>query len=33
MTALRIFRLCARYGISHDRAAMLAALIWGAGHE
>lgn len=33
MMGLRISRLCARYGISHDRAAMLAALIWGASHE
>ncbi len=33
MMALRISRLCIRYGISHDRAAMLAALIWGAGRD
>lgn len=33
MMALRIARLCARYGLSHDRATMLAALIWGNGHE
>lgn len=32
MTALRIARLCARYGLSHDRAALLAALIWENGH-
>ncbi|SIS59030.1 hypothetical protein SAMN05421772_101678 [Paracoccus saliphilus] len=33
MTALRISRLCARYGISQARAAMLAALIWGGGND
>ncbi len=33
MMALRISRLCIRYGISHDRAAMLAALIWGTGRD
>lgn len=33
MTALRISLLCHRFGIDADRAAMLAALIWGAGHE
>lgn len=33
MMALRISRLRIRYGISHDRAAMLASLIWGVGHD
>lgn len=33
MTALRISRLCARYGINPERAAMLAALIWGGGND
>lgn len=33
MMALRIARLCRLLGISHERAALLAALIWGAGHE
>jgi len=33
MMALRISRLCNRYGISHDHAAMLAAMIWGAGRD
>ena len=33
MMALRISRLCIRYGISHDRAAMLAALIWGGDRD
>jgi hypothetical protein len=33
MIALRISRLCIRYGISHDRAAMLAALIWGVDRD
>lgn len=33
MTVLRIACLSARYGLSPDRAAMLAAFIWGGGHE
>ncbi|CAM3139412.1 hypothetical protein PANO111632_05035 [Paracoccus nototheniae] len=33
MTALRIARLSARYGLPPDRAALLAAFIWGCGHE
>ena len=32
MMALRIAVLCHRYGIDADRAAMLAAFIWGGGH-
>lgn len=31
--ALRIAVLCHRYGIDADRAAMLASLVWGCGHE
>lgn len=33
MMAARIARLTARYGLSHHRAALLAALIWGSDHE
>jgi len=33
MMALRISRLCIRYGISYDRAALMASFIWGAGHD
>lgn len=33
MMPLRISILCRRFGIDADRAAMLAAFIWGAGHE
>lgn len=33
MTALRIALLCDRYGLTPDRAAMLAAFIWGAAHD
>lgn len=33
MMALRLSLLMHRYGIDADRAAMLAALIWGCGHE
>ena len=33
MMALRLSLLCSRYGITADRAAMLAAFIWGTGHE
>ncbi len=33
MMALRISILCQRFGIDPDRAAMLAVLVWGAGHE
>ncbi len=33
MMALRLSFLCQRYGIDAERAAMLAAFIWGAGHE
>lgn len=33
MTALRIAYLCHRLGIDANRAAMLAAFIWGAGHD
>lgn len=31
MTAIRIAYLCHRYGFGPERAAMLAALIWGGG--
>lgn len=33
MMPLRISLLCRRFGMDADRAALLAALIWGAGHE
>lgn len=33
MTALRIALLTQRYGFDADRAAMLASLVWGCGHE
>lgn len=33
MMALRIAVLCHRYGIDADRAAMLAAFVWGHGYE
>lgn len=33
MTALRIAMLCDRYGLTPERAAMLAAFIWGCGHD
>ncbi len=33
MTALRIALLMQRYGLDADRATMLAALVWGCGHE
>lgn len=33
MIALRITWLCRRYGMTPDRAAMLASLIWGADNE
>lgn len=33
MTVLRITYLCQKYGFDADRAAMLASLIWGCGHE
>ena len=32
MMALRIALLMQRYGLDADRAAMLAAFIWGCGH-
>lgn len=31
--ALRIALLMQRYGLDPDRAAMLAAFVWGAGHD
>lgn len=31
MTALRIAVLCARYGLTPERAALIAALAWGDG--
>jgi len=33
MMVLRISILCHRLGIDADRAAMLAAFVWGGGHE
>lgn len=33
MMAFRIAVLCQRYGIDADRAAMLAAFVWGCGCE
>ena len=33
MMALRIAVLSHRYGIDADRAAMLAAIVWGCGHD
>lgn len=33
MMALRIALLMRRYGLDPDRAAMLAAFVWGAGHD
>lgn len=33
MMAYRIAALMHRYGMDADRAAMLAAFIWGCGHE
>lgn len=33
MTTMRIALLMQRYGFDADRAAMLAAFIWGCGHE
>lgn len=33
MTGLRIALLMQRYGLDADRAAMLAALVWGCGHD
>lgn len=33
MMAYRIAYLCQRHGIDADRAAMLAALIWGWHHD
>ena len=33
MTALRIALLVQRFGISPDQAVMLAAFIWGCGHD
>lgn len=33
MMGYRIAYLCARFGIDAERAAMLAALIWGGRHE
>ncbi len=33
MMALRIALLVQRFGITPDHAAMLAAFVWGAGHE
>lgn len=33
MMTLRISLLMQRYGMDADRAAMLAAFIWGCGHE
>ena len=32
MMALRIALLCDRYGLTPNRAVMLAAYIWGGGH-
>lgn len=31
--ALRIALLVQRFGITPDQAAMLAAIVWGCGHE
>lgn len=33
MIALRIAWLCHRYGMTPDRAAMLASLIWGGAND
>lgn len=33
MMALRIARLCRLHGLDETRAAVLALLIWGAGHD
>lgn len=33
MMAYRIAYLCNRYGVDADRAAMLAALIWGGSYD
>lgn len=33
MMSLRISMLMSRYGFDADRAAMLAALVWGGYHE
>lgn len=33
MMALRIALLCQRFGLDAERAAMLAAFIWGCGLE